>query len=129
MTAMRRFIALSLGVVSLIAAAPRSAATAGQPVHEIAVVAKKFAFEPSIIQVAAGEPVRLVIHSEDAVHGFAIRELRIDVQIARGGEVVTVQFTAPKAGRYEIACSEFCGIGHAQMKAALISVAPTQTIR
>ena len=50
-------------------------------------MAKKFAFEPSIIQVVAGEPVRLVIRSGDAVHGFAIRDLNIDVQIPHGARV------------------------------------------
>jgi len=92
------------------------------------VVAKQFAFEPAVIQVTAGEPVRLVIRSADRVHGFAIRDLKIDVQIPRTGEVV-VEFTAPRAGRYEITCSEFCGSGHGQMKAALVSVVATQTSR
>jgi len=99
------------------------------PVHEVEVVAKKFAFEPSVIRVIEGEPVRLVIRSADAVHGFAIRDLKIDVQIPRGGAPVTVEFTAPPPGRYEVACSEFCGSGHGQMKAALVSVGPTRTRR
>ena len=94
--------------------------------HEVQVVATKFAFEPAVIQVTAGEPVRLVIHSLDRVHGFSIRDLNIDVQIPRSGDVV-VEFTAPRAGRYEIACSEFCGSGHRHMKAAVVSVAPTPT--
>jgi len=49
--------------------------------------------------------------------------------VPKGGDPVTVEFTAPTAGRYEIACSEFCGSGHGQMKAALVSVGPTQTSR
>jgi heme/copper-type cytochrome/quinol oxidase subunit 2 len=60
---------------------------------------------------------------------FSIPKLKIDMQVPKGGESVTVEFTAPAAGRYEIACSEFCGSGHRQMKAALISVGPTQTSR
>jgi len=48
------------------------------------------------------------------------------VTIALVADVV-VEFTAPRAGRYEIACSEFCGSGHGQMKAALVSVAATPT--
>jgi cytochrome c oxidase subunit II len=106
---------------------PRDAV--GQPVHEVQVVARRFTFTPQRIDVVAGEPVRLVIRSEDAVHGFAIRELRIEVEIPRSGEPVTVEFTAPPPGRYDIACSEFCGAGHAQMKAALVSSAPTRTPR
>jgi cytochrome c oxidase subunit II len=99
------------------------------PVHEIQIVAKRFAFVPQIIDVIAGEPVRLAIRSDDGTHGFAIRELHIGVQIPRDGEVVTVEFTAPPPGRYEVACSEFCGTGHAQMKSALVSSAPTRTPR
>jgi len=98
-------------------------------VHEVQVVAKRFTFEPPIIQVVAGEPVRLVIRSDDGVHGFAIRDLNIDVNIPRGGAAVTVEFTAPRAGRYEVACSEFCGSRHGQMKAALVSVTDTPRAR
>jgi cytochrome c oxidase subunit II len=115
-----------VGFHTLLAAV--AAMSLAQPVHEIDVTAKKFTFEPATIQVVAGEPVRLLLRSLDSVHGFAIRDLKIDVQIPKGGQPVTVEFTAPSVGRYEIACSEFCGAGHAQMKAALVSVAaPTRT--
>jgi cytochrome c oxidase subunit 2 len=103
------------------------AAAAERPVHEVQVVAGKFAFEPPTIQVTAGEPVRLVIRSKDSVHGFSIPKLKIDVRVPDGGEPVVVEFVAPPPGRFEIACSEFCGIGHAQMKAALTSDAPVTT--
>jgi cytochrome c oxidase subunit 2 len=106
-----------------------SFAAAGDPVHEVQVVATKFTFEPATIEVVAGEPVRLVIRSADAAHGFAIRKLKIDVQVPRSGQAVTAEFTAPPPGRYEIECSEYCGRGHGQMKAALVSVAPTRTAR
>jgi cytochrome c oxidase subunit 2 len=109
------------------AALPRVGAA--PPVHEIAVVAKNFSFEPAAIQVVAGEPVRLVLRSADVTHGFSVPDLKIDARIPRGGDAVVVEFTAPLAGRYEIACSEFCGRGHTQMKAALVSVAPSRTDR
>jgi len=104
-------------------------AAADLPVHEIQVVAGKFAFDPPTIQVTTGEPVRLVIRSKDTVHGFSIPRLKIDVRIPKDGDPVVVEFVAPPAGRFEIACSEFCGSGHGQMKAALISVAPVTTNR
>ena len=95
------------------------------PVHEVQVVASKFMFEPAAIEVPAGEPVRLVIRSKDTVHGVSVPTLKIDVQIPKSGsEPVIVEFVAPPPGRFEIACSEFCGIGHGHMKAALISIAP-----
>jgi heme/copper-type cytochrome/quinol oxidase subunit 2 len=77
---------------------PRPSLSRADPVHEVQVMAKKFAFEPSIIQVVAGEPVRLVIRSGDAVHGFAIRDLNIDVQTPRGGATVNVEFTRATRG-------------------------------
>ena len=75
---------------------------------------------------AADQPL-LVIRSTDVVHGFAIPELHIDVQIPAGGEPITAEFAAPPPGRYDIACSEFCGTGHGEMKAALVSVPSTGT--
>ena len=123
---MRRFIFFAVVIapaaVSLGLRASPSRASAS---HEVQVEARQFGFDPALIQVTAGEPVRLVLHSADRVHGFSIRDLKIDVEIPRTGDVV-VEFTAPPAGRYEIACSEFCGSGHGQMKAALVSVAATQ---
>ena len=103
-------------------------AVAAQPVHDVQIVAARFAFEPATIEVTAGERVRLVIRSKDVVHGFSIPDLKIDVQIPAGGELITVEFAAPPPGRYDIACSEFCGTGHGQMKAALVSVASTGTL-
>ena len=104
-------------------------AAADQPVHEVQVVASRFTFEPAIIQVVTGEPVRLVVRSKDGTHGFASPKLKIDLHIPDNGEPVTADFTAPAAGEYEIACSEFCGRGHAQMKAALVSISATRTNR
>ena len=77
--------------------------------------------------MTAGEPVRLVVRSREGTHGFSIPKLKVDVLVPKTGDAVTVEFTAPPAGRYEIACSEFCGSGHGQMKAALISVAAVTT--
>lgn len=126
---MRRVIVF----VIVLAAAPvasmgdTSLHPAGQA-RDVHVVAKKFAFDPPVIAVTEGERIRLLIRSADTVHGFQIPSLNIDLQIPKDGETV-MEFTAPRAGRYDIACSEFCGLGHAQMRAALVSMAPTQTSR
>jgi cytochrome c oxidase subunit 2 len=102
-------------------------AAAGQPVHEVQIVASRYAFEPAIVQLAAGESVRLVVRSKDGTHGFAIPKLKIDLHVPDNGEPATAEFIAPDAGEYEIACSEFCGRGHGQMKAALVSVSAART--
>ena len=118
----------SLVLVATAVVGPRIAA-AGQPVHEVQILARRYTFEPAAIHVVAGEAVRLVVRSKDGIHGFAIPKLKIDLHIPDGGEPVTADFTAPAAGEYEIACSEFCGRGHGQMKAVLVSVAATRTSR
>ena len=102
-------------------------AAAGQPVHVVQIVASRYAFEPAIVQLAAGESVRLVVRSKDGTHGFAIPKLKIDLHLPDSGEPATAEFIAPAAGEYEIACSEFCGRGHGQMKAALVTVSAVRT--
>jgi cytochrome c oxidase subunit II len=127
---MRMPYARSLGMLAVAAVlVSHRLATAATPVHEIQIVASKFQFTPSTIQVTSGESVRLIIQSTDTVHGFSIPKLKLDTRIPKGGEPVTVEFVAPPAGQYEIACSEFCGIGHGQMKAMLVSTSTTQLLR
>jgi cytochrome c oxidase subunit II len=128
MTAARATLGLAGAALVTTALIVRGGATASAA-HEIEIVASKFQYEPSIIQVSAGEPVRLVIRSREGTHGFSIPKLHIDVRLAKTGDPVTVEFTAPPPGRYPIACSEFCGSGHGQMTAALVSVASVTTSR
>src|SRR5687767_9010628 len=108
-----------LGVVCLLypatPAAPRpvawAEAPAGQAADEprvIEVVAKRFAFEPSEIQVTVGQRVRLVLRTADGLHGFEIKKFKIAKEIPRGNKTVTVEFTASEAGRFPILCSEYC---------------------
>jgi heme/copper-type cytochrome/quinol oxidase subunit 2 len=120
---MCRVIALRVAL-TMVPAVLSQGTAAAQPVHEVAVIASKPGFGPSTIEVTAGEPVRLVIRSNDVVHGFSIPKLKIDVHIPKSGETVFVSFIAPPPGQYRIECSEYCGNGHGQMKAVLTSRSP-----
>ena len=126
---MASFIARFIFAAVVLAWSGASRPVRNASVQEIQVVAKKFAFEPATIEVTAGQPVRLLIRSGDSVHGFSIRGLKVDVQVSPGEEPIAVEFTAPAPGRYEIACSEYCGSGHGHMKATLVSVAPAVVSR
>ena len=86
----------------------------------IEVIAKRFAFEPSQIDVAVGERVLLSVRSADGVHGMEIKKLKVKKEIPRGGEAVVIEFTATDAGRFPIVCSEYCGDGHEDMKGMLV---------
>jgi cytochrome c oxidase subunit 2 len=94
--------------------------------REIAVVARKFSFEPSRIEVTEGERVRLVVTSADIPHGIEIKKFKVDKTIPRGGKPVAIEFTASVAGEYPIICSEYCGQGHDEMKGSLVVVAKAQ---
>jgi cytochrome c oxidase subunit II len=97
---------------------PSSAQTAEPRV--VAVVARRFAFEPAEIEATVGERLRLVITSADGVHGVEIKKLKIKREVPRGGEAVTIDFTATTEGSFPILCSEYCGNGHSDMTGMLI---------
>jgi len=89
----------------------------------IEVVAKRFTFEPSRIEVTEGERIRLVMTSADGVHGLEIKKFKVNKKIPRGGEAVTIEFVANAAGQFPILCSEYCGSDHDDMKGMLVVVA------
>jgi cytochrome c oxidase subunit 2 len=97
---------------------PSSAQTAEPRIVE--VTARRFAFEPSQIEATVGERLQLVVRSADGVHGVEIKKLRLKKEVPRGGEAVTIDFTATAEGSFPILCSEFCGKGHEDMKGMLI---------
>ena len=93
----------------------------------IEITARRFAFEPSEIEATVGEKLQLVVRSADGVHGLEIKKLKVKKEIPRGGEPVTIDFTATAEGNFPILCSEYCGNGHDDMSGMLIvrSVART----
>jgi cytochrome c oxidase subunit 2 len=101
-------------------------AAPGRPQHPepgprvVDVTVRKFAFEPSRIEVTEGETVRLVVRSADGVHGIGIKKFKVSEQVPRGGDPVTIEFTANAVGEFEILCSEYCGKGHEEMTARLV---------
>jgi cytochrome c oxidase subunit II len=115
----------ALLVWSGIAAAPPPSRQTLEP-RVIEIVAKKFTFAPSRIEVTEGETVRLVVRSADGMHGFQIKKFKVSEEIPRGSEPVTIEFTANAAGEFEIACSQFCGKGHEEMRGKLV-VVPRET--
>jgi cytochrome c oxidase subunit 2 len=68
--------------------------------------------------VPANREVQLLMHAKDVGHSFYVRELRIQQDFLPGLDL-SVHFTATKIGRYEIVCTQLCGLGHYNMKAYL----------
>lgn len=88
--------------------------------RKIEVVAHKYAFEPSRIEVKAGEPVEITFRSEDTKHGFACKELGLEKVVFAKDAPVKVTFTPEKAGTYPFKCARFCGLGHGKMKGEIV---------
>jgi cytochrome c oxidase subunit II len=86
----------------------------------IEIVAKRFAFVPSRIEVTEGETVRLVVRSADGMHGLEIKKFKVSEEIPRGSEPVIIEFTANATGEFEITCSAFCGKGHEDMRGRIV---------
>jgi len=70
------------------------------------------------LAIPVNKEVHLLMHSKDVGHSFFVPELRIQQDFVPGLDV-SVHFTANKAGRYEIVCTQLCGLGHYNMKAYL----------
>ena len=111
----------ALIVYSGVAAAPVRPRQASEP-RVVELVAKRFSFVPSRIEVTEGETVRLVVRSADGMHGVQIKKFKVSEEIPRGSEPITIEFTANAVGEFDIACSAFCGKGHEDMRGKLVVV-------
>ncbi len=70
------------------------------------------------MSVPVNREINLLMHSKDVGHSFFVRELRIQQDFVPGLDLA-VHFTPTKIGRYEIMCTQLCGLGHYNMKAYL----------
>jgi cytochrome c oxidase subunit 2 len=70
------------------------------------------------LAVPVNREVLLLMHAKDVGHSFYVRELRIQQDFVPGLDL-SVHFTATKVGKYEIVCTQLCGLGHYNMKAYL----------
>jgi len=68
--------------------------------------------------VPVNREIHMFLHGKDVGHSFYVRELRIQQDFVPGLDL-SVHFTPTKIGRYEIVCTQLCGLGHYNMKAYL----------
>jgi cytochrome c oxidase subunit 2 len=66
--------------------------------------------------IPAGQPIFLRMHAKDVSHAFYVPELRIQQDFVPG-MVIPLHFTATTPGRYELVCTQLCGLGHYNMRA------------
>jgi len=109
----------AVALLGVIIRAQDSAPASSEP-QKITVTAKKYEFNPSHIEVKAGQPVEITFRSEDTKHGFEQKDLGIQKVVFSKDEPQTVKFTPAKAGTYPFKCAKFCGMGHGGMKGEIV---------
>lgn len=73
--------------------------------------------------VPTNREVHLLMHAKDVGHSFYVPELRVQQDFVPGLDL-SLHFTATKPGKYEIVCTQLCGLGHYNMKAYLEVMSP-----
>ena len=69
-----------------------------------------------------GRPVRVIVRSMDVIHSFFVPNFRVK-QDAMPGMGIEIWFVPKKAGQYDLACAEHCGLGHYRMRGQVHVVA------
>ena len=100
--------------------------------YEVNVIAKQWSWTfkypnghvDTALYVPAGEPVRLVMQSQDVIHGLAIPAFRINMDVVPG-RYTKIWFNAEKPGEYQLYCTQYCGagaegLGHSDMVAKVV---------
>jgi len=86
---------------------------------EVHITAKKFDFTPDTITLKKGEPVVLVVSSQDRKHGFNLRAFGIRADV-NPGATARIPFTPDKTGKFTFSCDVFCGEGHEDMTGTIV---------
>ena len=66
------------------------------------------------LHLPLNRPVKVVQRSLDVLHNFNVPQFRVKLDLVPG-LVTTVWFVPTKAGRYDIQCSQYCGVAHYNM--------------
>ncbi|OHB85047.1 MAG: hypothetical protein A2V98_15865 [Planctomycetes bacterium RBG_16_64_12] len=95
--------------------------------YEIDVVARQWSWQftypngysDPILHVPAGQPVRLIMRSEDVIHSLSIPDFRVKMDLVPGRYTKT-WFHAKESGEHDLYCTEYCGTGHSDMTTQVI---------
>jgi cytochrome c oxidase subunit II len=77
------------------------------------------------LHVPIGQPVKLIMGSEDVIHSFFIPEFRVKADVIPG-RLNTMWFTATKPGRYHLFCTQYCGTKHSAMIGWVTAMEPAE---
>lgn len=99
---------------------------------EIHVVAKQWmwktqhpsgAREINALHVPLGQPVHLLMSSQDVIHSFFVPAFRVKQDVVPGRDT-DLWFQASKIGVFPLLCAEYCGTDHSVMRGKIIVMRP-----
>ena len=67
------------------------------------------------LHLPVDKPVQVLLRSKDVLHDFYVPHFRVKMD-AVPGIITSLWFTPTKVGRFDIACAEYCGVGHHTMR-------------
>lgn len=103
------FVILAIAVFPTPAARARDAAP-----RRIVIIVKRFSYDPGEITLRKGQPVVIVLKSEDVEHGLRFRDFHFNLKV-KGHSTAEAAFTPDKTGDFVGHCSVFCGSGHGSL--------------
>jgi cytochrome c oxidase subunit 2 len=77
------------------------------------------------LHVPLGQPVRLVMTSQDVIHSFFVPAFRIKQDVVPG-RYTTIWFTPTQTGEFHLFCAEYCGTDHAGMHGRIVVMQPSE---
>ena len=77
------------------------------------------------LHLPVGKTVLIHLKSKDVIHSFFVPQFRMKLD-AVPGITGHLWLSATKAGHYEIACAELCGLGHYRMRGFLVIESPEE---
>jgi len=77
------------------------------------------------LHVPAGQPVKVIITSEDVIHSFFIPAFRTKTD-AVPGRYTYMTFTPTQPGRYHLFCAQYCGTEHSLMRGTVTVMDPAE---
>ena len=80
------------------------------------------------LHLQIGEPVKLIMTSQDVIHDFFVPAFRTKQDIVPG-RYTTEWFTPTKLGKYRIFCAEYCGMDHSAMGGWVHVLSPAEYAR
>ncbi|MGD8427307.1 MAG: cytochrome c oxidase subunit II [Balneolaceae bacterium] len=77
------------------------------------------------LHVPAGRPIKLVMSSRDVIHSFYVPDFRLKQDVLPNRYTV-MWFNAPKPGKSNLFCAEYCGDGHSKMLGTIVVQKPEE---